>query len=55
MSERNESWVVYLLTLHGKATGRSAVCEQGEWEELQRACPGDHILVRSNITTETEA
>jgi len=49
------SWVVYLMTVHGKPSGMNAVCEQGEWEEMERAQPGYHTLVRSGIPSETEA
>ena len=49
------SWVVYLMTVHGKPSGMNAVCEQGEWEEMERAQPGYHTLVRSGISSESEA
>ena len=49
------SWVVYRMTLHGKPTGMNAVCAQGEWEEMERAQPGYHTLVRAHIASESEA
>jgi len=49
------SWVVYRMTLHGKGSGVSAVCEQGEWEAMERDRPGYHTLVRAGITNEGEA
>ncbi len=49
------SWVVYLRTLHGKPTGMNAVCEQDEWDEMERAQPGHHTLVRGGIANEGEA
>src|SRR5262245_33383478 len=55
MSARNGTWVVYLITIHGKPTGLSAVCEQDEWDAMERATPGHHTLVRSGIATEAEA
>jgi hypothetical protein len=33
----------------------NAVCEQGEWEEMERVRPGYQNLIRSGIATETEA
>jgi hypothetical protein len=49
------SWVVYLMTVHGKPSGMHAVCEQGEWEAMERAALGYHTLVRSGIASESEA
>ena len=51
----NESWVVYLMAVRGQATGVRAVCEQGEWEAIERSQPGRHTLLRSGIATEGEA
>jgi hypothetical protein len=48
-------WVVYRMTIHGKNTGMNAVCEQGEWEVMERANPGYHTLVRAGIPNEAEA
>ena len=53
--EEVASWVVYLMTVHGKPSGMNAVCEQGEWEAMERAAPGYHTLVRSGIASESEA
>jgi hypothetical protein len=53
-AEKVVSWVVYLMTLP-KQDARNAVCEQGEWDEMERARPGYHTLVRSGITSEGEA
>ena len=49
------SWVVYLMTIHGKPLGRNAVCEQAEWDEMEQDRPGYHTLVRGGITNECEA
>ena len=51
----NESWVVYMMAVRGHATGVRAVCEQGEWEAIERAQPGRHTLIQSGIATEGEA
>jgi hypothetical protein len=55
MTERTTSWVVYLMTVHGKTIGVNAVCEQREWEAMERARPGYHTLVRAGIAHEGEA
>jgi hypothetical protein len=53
--EKIASWVVYLMTIHGKPSGINAVCEQSEWDAMERDQPGHHTLVRSGITNEGEA
>jgi hypothetical protein len=54
-SEQPKLWVVYRMTIHGKPSGMSAVCEQGEWEAMERAKPGYHTLVLAGIANEGEA
>jgi hypothetical protein len=49
------AWVVYWMTIHGKASGMKAVCEQGEWETMERVQPGHHRLILAGITNEAEA
>jgi hypothetical protein len=49
------SWVVYRMTIHGKASAVSAVCEQGEWDAMERAQPGYHTLILAGISNEGEA
>ena len=53
--EKTVSWVVSQMTLHGQAAPRNAICEQIEWEAIERSRPGYHTLVRSGITNEAEA
>ena len=55
MQEKTISWVVYLMTIHGKEQGMNAVCEQSEWDALELARPGYHKLIRAGITNEGEA
>src|SRR5262249_25033831 len=55
MSEKVELWVVYKMTLHNKQVGVNAICEQGEWDAMERARPGYHTLVQAGITNEGEA
>jgi two-component system, OmpR family, response regulator len=47
-------WVVYLLKVSGRQAGGSAVCEQGEWDEMERGRPG-HYTLRAGIASEPEA
>ncbi|MDB5312764.1 MAG: hypothetical protein JWO38_6966 [Gemmataceae bacterium] len=54
-TNRFETWVVYRMTLRGVASPVNAVCEQGEWDAMEAARPGHHVLVRAGITSEGEA
>jgi hypothetical protein len=47
-------WVVYKMNLAGPQ-GPNAVCEQAEWDEMERAQPGYHTLIREGIGSEAEA
>jgi hypothetical protein len=51
----NLLWVVYRMTIHGKASGMNAVCEQREWDAMELAQPGRHTLVLAGIANEGEA
>jgi hypothetical protein len=50
-----ESWVVYRKSIHKKASAIFAVCEQVEWDAMERASPGHHTLIRAGIANEGEA
>ena len=54
-SEEAESWVVYRMNIDLKTAGRLAVCEKAEWDAMELAHPGQHVLVRSGIASEAEA
>jgi hypothetical protein len=43
------------MTLRGQALGGNVVCEQREWDAMELARPGYHLLVREGIKTEQEA
>jgi hypothetical protein len=43
------------MTLHGNAVGGNVVCEQREWDALERARPGFHTLLHTGLKTEQEA
>jgi len=42
-SRRAVSWVVYQSNLDGKTAGTNAVCEQAEWDAMERAKPGQCV------------
>jgi len=48
-----EAWVVYKVEDQGKLSGSNAVCEQAEWDEMERRRPGHHTLIRAGMTSET--
>jgi hypothetical protein len=48
-------WVVYRMTMTGKHTGMLAVCEQGEWDAMELAQPGQHTLIQDHIADEGAA
>ena len=53
--EKCVSWVVYRMTIYGKPSDTNSVCEQHEWEAMERDQPGLHTLVKAGIPSETEA
>ena len=50
-----ESWVVYRMTVHKKPNGGIAVCEQREWDAMERLQPGYHTLIEAGIANEGQA
>jgi hypothetical protein len=55
MRKKTETWVVYLMPLHGKKESVYAVCSQSEWNAMVRVQPGFHTLIRAGIVNEGEA
>ena len=49
------AWAVYSLPMKGSPDGLRAVCEQGEWEAMDRARPGFYTLIQAGIEHEGEA
>jgi hypothetical protein len=43
------------MTIPGNPKGMKAICEQREWEAMERVNPGYHKLIQSGITNEGEA
>lgn len=54
-SEDCTAWVVYRKTIHKQEIGSVAICEQSEWDEMELARPGHHILIQGGITNEATA
>jgi hypothetical protein len=54
MSEKVETWVVYLMTVK-KTNGMKAVCAKTEWDEMEKLSPGLHHLIKGGFTSESEA
>ncbi len=50
-----EVWVVYQRPMKGSPDGIRAVCEQREWEIMDRAKPGHYTLIQAGIVNEGEA
>ena len=50
-----EAWVVYSMPVKGSPDGMRAVCEQSEWEAMDRARPQHFTLIQSGIVNEGEA
>ena len=48
-------WAVYSFPMKGSPDGMRAVCEQAEWEVMDRAKPGFYTLIQSGIVNEGEA
>ena len=49
------SWVVYRTGADARHGPVNGVCEQGEWDAMERERPGRHTLVRCGIASEAEA
>ena len=55
MSKKKDLWVVYVMNIHKQVQPMNVVCEQCEWDEMEKARPGYHTLIRSGIASENEA
>lgn len=49
------TWVVYRMTIHNKHDRICAICQQSEWDAMELARPGYHLLIREGIASEVEA
>jgi hypothetical protein len=47
-----ESWVIYKVVVNGEVNGPNGVCEQAEWEAMERAAPGGTFVIQSGIAEE---
>lgn len=50
--EKGETWVIFQAVVRGEAVGPNAVCEQAEWDEMERLRPGAQTIVQRGIATE---
>ena len=56
MNEETQAlWVVYLVPVKNHPEGIRAVCQQREWDALERDKPGQNTLIRAGIPNEGEA
>ena len=54
-NQKAVAWAVYSFPMKGSPDGVRAVCEQGEWEVMDRAKPGFFTLIQTGIQNEGEA
>lgn len=50
-----QSWVIYQAVVKGELTDLKGVCEQTEWEAMERTKPGSTVLIHSGIADEAVA
>jgi hypothetical protein len=55
MMPNANTWVVYERLIHKQDTGPNAVCEQSDWDDMERIRPGSQNLIKAGIATEQEA
>jgi hypothetical protein len=48
-------WVVYRKVVHKVSLGGVAICEQTEWDEMQRTQTCAHLLIEEGIESEVAA
>ncbi len=53
--KKNLTWVVYERLIKGLPSGSNSVCDQDEWDEMERQRPGENTLIKSAISNEGEA
>lgn len=54
-TKQSGPWVIYQMNLNGQIQQGNCVCDQSEWDAMETARPGSHVLVQSGIATEEEA
>jgi hypothetical protein len=50
----SSTWVVY-QSVQGKQMGAKSICEQREWEALERTNPGANELLAAGLQSESQA
>ncbi|MDB5312154.1 MAG: hypothetical protein JWO38_6356 [Gemmataceae bacterium] len=53
--DQDKSWVIYQAVARGEVVGPNSVCEQAEWNQMERLRPGAQPLVQAGIGSEGEA
>jgi hypothetical protein len=56
--EKTVLWAVYQVLVRGRngmTDTRNVICEQAEWDAMERAKPGQHTLIQAGIASEGEA
>lgn len=49
------SWVVYRMSPLQSPIAGIVVCQQNEWESMEKARPGYHTIIQGGIPSEAEA
>jgi hypothetical protein len=49
------SWVIYQTVRQGVVSGVNGLCQQNEWEKMERSNPGAQVLIQGGIASEGEA
>lgn len=50
----SSTWVVY-QSVQGKQMGAKSICEQREWEAMERSHPGVNELLATGLNSESQA
>jgi hypothetical protein len=50
-----KSWAVYQIAPRGNEPVTNAMCDQRDWEQIEKSSNGRCTLIRGNITNEGEA
>jgi hypothetical protein len=54
-SQQVQTWVIYQSVAKGVASGTHGVCDQADWDRMERSSPGRQILIQTGIGSEAAA
>lgn len=54
-TQQVQTWVIYQAVVKGVANGGHGVCEQEEWDRMERSSPGRQVLIQAGIASEAVA